>query len=296
MLFLAAIALLGCDGSGQNPATGNADSATKMDTAVFDGGADGRAPVDGAAPPSDGARREDAGPKVAGPVVAPDAAADLGRSNDLGTGAPRLSVTPSTQPANLGEAAVGRTGAPKYFTILNTGGGKLEVASDDPQFVLAVDRCSGTSLAGSCQIGVALRPTTTGTLIGTILISDGIDGQLSIAVTGTGLPYCLLTESPEFIIEFGGWPVGQTSPAKTLTITNTGTTPSGALVVSLDQNRFTLRADTCSGVSLAPGESCHLEVAFKAVPMSTDSKLLIVPEVGAPLSVRLTGMGISSNP
>jgi len=231
-----------------------------------------------------------------------------GSGGDAGQAAPGagLSIRPSRSPAEVGEAAVGKTGtSPTNLTVSNTGDaptGLLTVSTSDPQFVFLIDTCSGTSLCSNtssecshtCQLGVVLRPTQTGVINGMLTVSDGIDAEVSMEVTGTGTPYCLLTATPDSL-DFGSAPVGSTA-AWPVTLTNTGDTPSGILAVSLDLNdgRFSIAEDTCDGVSLDPGASCTLTVAYEAHPMSSPNlDIVVTPEVGAPVSIPLDGWGIS---
>jgi hypothetical protein len=65
--------------------------------------------------------------------------------------------------------------------------------------------------------------------------------------------------------EFGEQLVGTTSSAMPVTITNGGTvdlTFGTASVTGTATGDFSLTGDTCSGVTLAPGESCALSVTF----------------------------------
>jgi hypothetical protein len=64
--------------------------------------------------------------------------------------------------------------------------------------------------------------------------------------------------------------------------------------VVVNRARFSITVDTCTGVSLNPGESCTLSVVFKAEPMSSPgSQITITPEVGAAVVIPLDGSGIS---
>ena len=291
---------------GPNDAPTGRDSSSAIDVVKDDGGSsvtggDARAetPMVG-----DGGTEapivDDAGADAALDLPGSDlAAADLaGATLDTNLEGPRLSLSPTAQPFDVGEVAVGKTGAYKYLRIINIGAaatGPLTVTSESPQFVIPYDQCQGESLgiSGSCLIGVALQPTGEGTIEGVVTVTDGELARINIAVVGKGTPYCLLTTEPESL-DFGSWPVGSTSPPTNVTVTNTGGTPSGALVVVVNRARFSITVDTCTGVSLNPGESCTLSVVFKAEPMSSPgSQITITPEVGAAVVIPLDGNGIS---
>ncbi len=203
---------------------------------------------------------------------------------------------------DVGEMAVGKTGtAAAYLHVSNIGNVPTEpltASTSNPQFVFLVDTCTGTSLDAvqgntTCQLGLALSPTQTGAIDGTVTVSDGAGAHAFIGVTGTGTDHCLLTATPA-ALDFGSAPVGAAA-SSTITLTNTGDTPSGTLAVAMDLNdgRFAVGEDTCAGVSLDPGTSCTITVNYEAHPMrSPNLELIVTPQVGAPVLVPLDGWGI----
>ncbi|HUY80563.1 MAG TPA: choice-of-anchor D domain-containing protein [Acidobacteriaceae bacterium] len=93
-------------------------------------------------------------------------------------------------------------------------------------------------------------------------------------------------------LTFGNQPVGTTSASQQLLVTNTGSVPLqiSSLAITGD---FT-ESDTCSGQSIAPGNTCVIEVSFTPTAIGADTGLLTVYanlSNGGQLSVPLNGTG-----
>ena len=107
--------------------------------------------------------------------------------------------------------------------------------------------------------------------------------------TGTSSP---LTASPSSL-SFGGEPVGSTSAAQTVTVSNPNST-----AVSVSQLAVSGpfgQTDTC-GASIAAGGSCTVSLTFAptAAGAATGSLTVASSAPGSPLTVALTGTGTSS--
>ena len=66
-------------------------------------------------------------------------------------------------------------------------------------------------------------------------------------------------------MDFGSRQVGNPSTAKKVTVTNHGTADlviNGAALVGTDRADFTAANDTCSGQTLAPADSCSIDLRF----------------------------------
>jgi Tol biopolymer transport system component len=101
-------------------------------------------------------------------------------------------------------------------------------------------------------------------------------------------------------IHFGNQPVGSTSAAQQLSITNTAVTPGGGdlqvgplATAGAAAGDFVLSNDGCSGASLAAGASCTVDVSFVPTGAGGRSAHLLVPSNGAtsPDDVALNGIG-----
>ncbi len=89
--------------------------------------------------------------------------------------------------------------------------------------------------------------------------------------------------------------VGTTSPAKTLTITNSGTTILNLGTISLtglNVSEFAIPSNNCSA-TLIPGGTCTLTLTFTPAAIGTRLSQLLINDnaVGSPHNVMLTGRG-----
>jgi hypothetical protein len=214
-----------------------------------------------------------------------------------GTGAtpPTAILSPSTSvnsPLNFGVEAIGVTTAPMPVTLMNTGGSPLNINAIAPTGDFGeTDNCVPSVAAGAmCTIMVTFTPSGIGTRNGSILISDNAaGGQQRIFITGTGssnVPGFNLS-APLF---FGAVLVGSTSPAQTITITNSGGAPliiSGASA----SGDFGVSANNCSTVPISM--SCMISVTFTPTTTGTRTGTLTITDnaPGNPHSVSLSGIG-----
>jgi uncharacterized repeat protein (TIGR01451 family) len=100
-------------------------------------------------------------------------------------------------------------------------------------------------------------------------------------------------------VAFGDQPVGATSTAHTVTITNTAA--SGAASLTLGQlalggsnsGDFSLSNDTCSNASVAAGSSCTVDVSFAPTAIGSRGASLSIPSNAgsSPDAVALSGTG-----
>jgi subtilase family serine protease len=105
-----------------------------------------------------------------------------------GTGEPQATLTPVS--ATYAAQKVGTTSAAKVFTLANKQSVALTsiVISTTGVFSVSTTTCT-TSLAAktSCKISVVFKPTTTGTLKGTLKVADSAIGSpQTSSLTGTG--------------------------------------------------------------------------------------------------------------
>jgi YVTN family beta-propeller protein len=116
----------------------------------------------------------------------------------------------------------------------------------------------------NCTVFVAYVPDfrDTGAQNAALTITDSAAGSpQSVPLTGTSINPIAIASS--YGVSFGTQKVGTTSTAKTVTITNVGTTPLvlGSSTIEGDFNIGT--GTTCtSGVSLAPGKTCAYSITF----------------------------------
>jgi hypothetical protein len=133
-----------------------------------------------------------AGTRPGSLVVSDDAPGGSQTVNLSGTGTmPVVALSPTS--LDFGSQYTGNTSPPQFVYLSNTGTGPLFVSSIVATGDFAQTNNCGASVAagGSCWITVTFTPTTTGTLSGTVTITDNNNGvggsQQTIPLTGTGL-------------------------------------------------------------------------------------------------------------
>ena len=175
--------------------------------------------------------------------------------------------------------------------LTNTGLGILTVASFTVTGPFAqTNTCAATVNPGaSCTLSVTFTPNTTGTLIGSISVSDNAPGSpQALPLSGVGVSPAV-TFSPTSLT-FPDQTVFTTSAAKNVTLTNTGL---GILTVgSIAASGPFAQTNTC-GATVNPGASCTITVTFKpkAKGALTGSVSVTDNAPGSPQALPLTGTG-----
>jgi hypothetical protein len=95
-------------------------------------------------------------------------------------------------------------------------------------------------------------------------------------------------------LSFGNQVVGTTSPAQTVTVTNTGSVPltiTSASVTGTNAAEFSETADTCTNATLNAGATCTVSVTFTPSAQGARSATLTFEDngSGSPHTVPLTG-------
>jgi len=160
--------------------------------------------------------------------------------------------------------------------------GDFSQASDCPASLLA---------AASCHIHVTFTPTAGGPRAGSITVTDSAPGSPHIiSLLGTGL-IPQFTPAPTSLT-FPSQPVGTTSQAQNVTLTNTG--GAGFSISSVTVTGDFSEQNNCPP-QLGPSGSCQVSVTF--APTSTGSRTGLLTMVdtapGSPHSVALSGTGAS---
>ena len=215
--------------------------------------------------------------------------------NLAGTG---IALTAQVSPGSLTFTSqiLGTTSAPQPVTFSNTGSAALTISSiaGSANFGETNNCASGVAANGSCTINVAFTPTATGTVTGTLTVSDNASGSpQTVTLSGTGIaPVAGLSAQSLTFTE----PVSTTSAAEMLTVTNTGSSNlniSTAAIGGTNPSDFAKSADTCTGATVAPTMTCAVSVTF--TPSTTGSfkaSLIFTDNAGgSPQTVTLSGTG-----
>ncbi len=237
-----------------------------------------------------------------------------------------LSVTPATSCAlAFGSQLFHIASAAQLFTLTNNTGSTLSLTIPLPaitgtnaaDFAAAAAASGGTpacttSLAAgaSCAIGVTFTPSTSGTaetasLPVTYTYNNGTStpaaGTQTVALSGTGTSPTVVL-SPTTTLNFAtSQPVGTTSSAQSVTVTNNGT---GNLTFtsapSTGSTEFVVASGTTCTTSspVTPTSSCIINITFTPSASGARSATLTIADnaTGSPQTLSLTGTGIPTAP
>jgi parallel beta-helix repeat protein len=207
---------------------------------------------------------------------------------------PASGVTATPSALNFGSVATGTTSAAQTVTVANPTGSAASVSSISASGDFAQTSTCGSSIAanGSCTVSVTFTPTATGARAGSLTVNaGGVTNTVSLTGNGTA-PGPVLNASPASL-SFARTVVGSTSPAQTVTVTNSGTT--AATVSSVTVTGDFSQTNNCS--SVAVNGSCTVTVAFKPAAGGTRTGTLTVTSNAnnSPTTVGLSGAGIDGN-
>jgi hypothetical protein len=244
-------------------------------------------------------------------VLAINASNNSQTVNLTGTGAaaPITSDSFSIGTLSFASQTVNTTSPSQAVTLTNTGTTAIAISSVSTSGNFSESNTCGSSLVSGaqCTISVAFTPKTTGTLTGTLSITDSDStsaqtvsltgtGTATATATGTGTGTTPSTTSDSLSassLSFPSQTVNTASGSQTVTLTNTGTTAISISGISASSN-FS-QSNNC-GSSLAAGAQCSLVVIFEPTTTGAISgSLTITDSAGsAPQTVALSGTGIAA--
>jgi hypothetical protein len=204
-----------------------------------------------------------------------------------GTGSSPATASLSPNTLTFSSQAVGTTSSPaQTVTLSNTGTLALTVnsvtASGD--FAITNNTCTTVAVSANCMFGVTFTPTAAGTRSGAVTVTDSTGTQV-VALTGTGSSagVSLSPTSLTFSSQVGGT---TSSPARTVTLSNTGTL---ALTVSsvAASGDFAIANNTCT--SVAATSTCTFGVTFTPTAAGTRTCAVTVMGSAGTQTVALSG-------
>jgi hypothetical protein len=198
-----------------------------------------------------------------------------------------VSLSPSS--LTFATQLVGTVSNSKPMTVTNHGTTALSISGISTSGNFAQSHTCGSSLAAgaSCTINVFFTPTAIGTRTDTLSVSDNGGGSSQkVTLSGTGTVVNLSPTS----LSFGNQALGTTSAAKTVTVTNHGSTTLSISGIGATGDFQEINA---CGTSLSGGASCQIEVTFSPTVKGTRTGTLSVSDNGggSPQKVSLTGNG-----
>jgi beta-propeller repeat-containing protein/HYDIN/CFA65/VesB family protein/ASPM-SPD-2-Hydin domain-containing protein len=215
-------------------------------------------------------------------------------------------VTLSPTSVLLGSQQVGTTSPAQTVTLSNAGPGPVTItniaitgtnAGDFNQSNGCPMSPSTLGVGANCSINVTFTPTASGNRSATLSVSDNASGSPQKAnLSGTGTAPVVSLSSTS--LSFGRQPVGTTSAAKTVKLTNKGTAPltiASITVGGTNAGDF-LESNTCplGPSTLAIGASCTISVTFAPSATGTRTAAVTITDnaSNSPQKISLTGSGI----
>lgn len=228
-------------------------------------------------------------PTQAGPVTGLFTMIDAAGTQTVqltGTGAAAPTDTLSPTSISFPATASGQISAVVPVAITNDGDLKLVVNSITVSagFQQKSD-CPSVAAHTNCVVSVQFAPAQTGTVTGTLTITDDLRTQ-TVALSGTGLQPASFTASPASL-DFPQQQPGVASAPQTITITNSGGVAMadvGLRLTGPGMTDYTIVAKTC-GPPLNSGASCTVQISF--TPPDTGS-------VAAALAISSSTPGVTA--
>jgi hypothetical protein len=230
-----------------------------------------------------------------------------GSPNSVGLSGSGVAPAPTAPIATFSPAAVdfgtstlNTSSTMRTVTLTNSGTAALAITAwnlsgTNPGDFAASSACpAGSSIApgATCAVSVQFTPTDTGTRAATVTLASNAAGSPAIDMKGTGVVQAsAMAQVSPTQMTFSRTRVGKTSSARTVRVSNTGTTPLTISSIGTTGD-FTASSD-CASASLAPGSSCAVKVQFAPTAAGTRTGELTVASnaAGSPHAVQLTGTG-----
>jgi trimeric autotransporter adhesin len=156
------------------------------------------------------------------------------------------------------------------------------------------------AIAAQCTLTLRFRPSDLGPRSGSIaIVHNGSNPSATISLSGKGIPVPVpvATFDPVPGLAFGAQTVGGLYPPRTLRLTNSGTAAMTVASVTIDGAAFSNANAAPCAATLAPAESCDIQVRYTAVAASTNATgtvRITTNAAGSPHVVPLSGNGTAA--
>ena len=200
----------------------------------------------------------------------------------------------------FGNQAVGTTSAAQVATLTNVGNATLTISSIQVTGPNASDytltNTCGSSLAPSaqCTLSVTFTPGAAGTRTASVVFTDNATGSpQTVSLTGTCIAPSVSLSATS--VSFGNQPVGTTSAASAVTVTNNGAAAlTFTSIAATGDFAVAASGTTCStSAPVAPSGNCVINVTFTPTATGSRSGSLTLTDnaSGSPQTMSLTGTG-----
>ena len=192
-------------------------------------------------------------------------------------------VAVEVKSAPLVETVTNNQSVALNITGISTGGGDFTQTNTCQQPL---------SPGGSCTIDVYFTPSTMGTRTGKLTITDDASNSpQTVALGGIGASSSGINISPTSLV-FGSQVINTSSAGQKITVNNSGTV--NITVNSVAASGGFSKTDTCTGVTLTPGQSCTITASFGPVVTGPFSGAITINDTsaGAPHVVTMSGTGM----
>jgi hypothetical protein len=196
----------------------------------------------------------------------------------------------------FGNQAVGVTSNPQNLTLTNNQALTLNISSivTTGNFAQTNNCGSAVVAGGNCTVSVTFTPTATGSLTGSLTITDNVaSSPQTVALSGTGVSSVApaVSLSPASL-SFTAQTIGSTSAAQVVTVTNTGT--ANLIMGNISASGDYVESNTCVGVSLPPLSTCTISIMIAPSVSGTIQGVVTLVDnaLNSPQLIALSGSGV----
>jgi hypothetical protein len=217
-----------------------------------------------------------------------------------GTGVSPAAISVSPPGLTFTNQQPGVASQPQTVTVTNGGGAPMAdvgfqvTGPAAASYSIAATTCGAVLNNGaSCTVQIVFTPAATGAIAATLVVSSSTTGVAAVQVplNGSGQLAGALGTNPTQVVFAAVTGVGQSSPAQTVTVTNSSSYSIAAVTLAVTAP-FTIAQNNCTG-ALAAGANCSAAVAFAPTAAGTAAGALTISSaaVATPATVSLAGTG-----
>ena len=206
-----------------------------------------------------------------------------------GGGVPQASLTPAGLSFNQ---LAGTTSNVQTVTLSNAGSAALTVnISATANFTQSSTCGASVAASASCSINISfVAPAAAGTYSGTLSVVDNASGSPhTVSLSGTSNAAVPVVALSPLSLAFLSQAVATTSPAKTVTLSNTGTGPLANVSIAAPTGDFA-QTNNC-GSQVNAGASCTITATFTPTVTGARSGSININDSLGTQTVQLSGTG-----